>query len=912
MKVKLGSTTRLQNSSSIHNKMSGGAMSGFGRFSNGRAALLALASTGLVGIAVPALGQDATWLANPGTADYNTAANWAPATVPVGTALFGSSNTTALTLSADTTVGGWTFSPGASNYVLDNHNFLQTLTFSGAGISVQGGSATITNSGFRSSIAFNGSSSAGGATITNTANGITIGFNDSSTAGSATITNSFSSTISFANSSTAGSAAITNGGGFDFLDASTAGSATIINNNGLQFADTSTGGSATIINNGSLEFANFATGGNAAITNGASSVTDFSDSTGPNNDHKLSAGSINGAGLFSLGQNELTVGGNNLSTNVTGVIADGGAVGGTGASLVKVGTGTMTLSAINTYTGATTVNGGTLAVNGDITSASGVIVNAGGTLGGIGTVGNTNVNGGTLAPGNSIGTLTVSGSLTMTAASTYLVQISGASSDMTVVTGIANLAGKVTVDPLARISATTTYTIMIAGTVNGTFDTAGVLAGNSFARNARVSYVGNEVFLTVDPGLLSPNLPANANINQKNVAAGIDNALLAGANMPAGFNALFALTGSGLATALTQVSGETATGSQQSTFNAMNLFMGVMTDPFIAGRGDGATAGGNATGYADEQALAYAARKRSPNDALAAIYTKAPAAVPFQQRWSVWAAGFGGSQKTDGNSIAGSNNTSSSLYGTAVGADYRISRDTLVGFALAGGGTNFSVVNGGGGRSDLFQAGAFVRHTVGAAYLSGALAYGWQDITTDRTITIAGIDRLRAQFNANAWSGRVESGYRFVVPVIGGIGFTPYAAGQFTTFDLPAYAEGVVSGANTFALAYNAKSVTDTRSELGLRADKSFAMQSAMLTLRGRVAWAHDFNPERGIGATFQTLPGASFFVNGAAQASESALVTASAETRWMNGWSTAATFEGEFSSMTRSYAGKGVVRYAW
>ncbi|MBR1243845.1 autotransporter outer membrane beta-barrel domain-containing protein, partial [Bradyrhizobium sp. AUGA SZCCT0274] len=80
----------------------------------------------------------------------------------------------------------------------------------------------------------------------------------------------------------------------------------------------------------------------------------------------------------------------------------------------------------------------------------------------------------------------------------------------------------------------------------------------------------------------------------------------------------------------------------------------------------------------------------------------------------------------------------------------------------------------------------------------------------------------------------------------------------------------------------------------------------------GRVAWAHDFNPDRGIGATFQTLPGASFFVNGAAQAANSALVTASAETKWMNGWSTAATFEGEFSNVTRSYAGKGVVRYAW
>jgi hypothetical protein len=33
---------------------------------------------------------------------------------------------------------------------------------------------------------------------------------------------------------------------------------------------------------------------------------------------------------------------------------------------------------------------------------------------------------------------------------------------------------------------------------------------------------------------------------------------------------------------------------------------------------------------------------------------------------------------------------------------------------------------------------------------------------------------------------------------------------------------------------------------------------------------------------------------------------------KWINGWSTAATFEGEFSSVTRSYAGKGVARYSW
>ena len=137
-------------------------------------------------------------------------------------------------------------------------------------------------------------------------------------------------------------------------------------------------------------------------------------------------------------------------------------------------------------------------------------------------------------------------------------------------------------------------------------------------------------------------------------------------------------------------------------------------------------------------------------------------------------------------------------------------------------------------------------------------------------------------------------------------------AGQFTTFDLPAYAEQAMVGSNAFALAYGSNIVTATRNELGLRSDESFAMTDGIFTLRGRAAWAHDSNTDRGIGATFQTLRGASFVVNGAAQAHDAALVTASAEKKWLNGWSAAATFEDEFSRVTNSYAGKGVVRYAW
>jgi uncharacterized protein with beta-barrel porin domain len=144
------------------------------------------------------------------------------------------------------------------------------------------------------------------------------------------------------------------------------------------------------------------------------------------------------------------------------------------------------------------------------------------------------------------------------------------------------------------------------------------------------------------------------------------------------------------------------------------------------------------------------------------------------------------------------------------------------------------------------------------------------------------------------------------------MGVTPYAAAQFTTYSLPAYAEQALAGAGTFALNYAAKDVTASRTELGVRTDRSYAMPDAILTLRGRLAWAHDFDTDRNISAVFQTLPGASFVVNGAAQAHDSVLTTLSAEMKWLNGFSLAATFEGEFSDVTSSYAGKGVVRYVW
>lgn len=768
------------------------------------------------------------------------------------------------------------------------------------------------------STVFANTSTAGSATIVNNNGGVV--FADQSTAGNATITNRNGGGVIFESQSTAGSATITNNnGGFVEVgvlpgDTATAGNATIINNSGgqTQFGDLSTAGNATIITNsgGGVDFFDNSTGGTAQfITNGTGFV-DFSGSLGPNGDGRITAGSIAGSGFYYIGAgNTLVVGGNNLSTTVSGVIADtcGCGPGGPG-SLEKTGSGTLTLSGANTYTGTTTVTGGVLDVEGSIATSSLVTVNANGALAGAGTVGNTTIaSGGIFTPGNATpgSAMIVAGNLAFQSGALYLVQLNSTTSTSANVTGTATLAGTVGASIATGSTVMKQYTILTAtGGVSGTFSGAAITGSN---------FLGT---LSYDPTHAYLNLVANfggtsgLNVNQRNVGNALSNFFNANGGIASAFASLSP-------NGLTQASAELATGSQQATFNAMNLFMGMLTDLSVTGRGDGTAAGSSATAFAEEGASAYAASPtNAARNAFASIPTKAVPlrSDPFAQRWSVWGASYGGGSTTDGNAVLGSNSVTAHAYGVVAGADYRILPSTVAGFALAGGGTNFSVSNSGTGRSDLFQAGAFVRHDMGAAYLSGALGYGWQDVTTNRTVTAAGAGQLRAEFNANAFSGRLEGGYRFATPTFlgGSLGVTPYAAAQFTTFDLPSYAEQVLSGSGALALSYGARDVTDSRSEIGVRTDRSFALQNAILILSGRLAWAHDFDPDRAISAVFQTLPGASFVVNGAAQAHESALTTASAEMKWANGWSAAATFEGEFSSVTQSYAGKGVLRYSW
>jgi len=793
---------------------------------------------------------DATWLTNPGSGTYAAGSNWSGGSVPDGTASFGASTITNLSILSSQSVGGWTFSAAAGNYVITVDGEV-ALRFLGTGIVVNGGSVVLNIN--VSGVRFGNTSTAGTATIN--VNNASLSFTQSATAGNAVINSDSSSEISFKNTSTAGSASISNTGTVNFENASTAGNSTIVNSGAglISFADNSSGGTARFINNAEIDLSN-----SMALS--------------------VSMGSIEGSGTIYLGSTNLEVGGNNLSTTYAGVLRDGGSGEGSGGSLTKVGTGTLVLTGASTYTGATLVAGGVLDVEGSLNGSASTTVQSGAVLMGAGSIVSPSVavdSGGTLAPGNgSAGTaLTIGGSLAFASGAFYLVQVSPSAASSTIVTGTADLGGatvKAVFAPGSYVSRT--YTILsAAGGVSGTFASL-VNTGLPSNVQSSLSYDASNVYLNL---ALDFAIAPDLNVNQRNVGNGLTNSFNRNGRIPGVYAALSA-------GGLTQASGELATRVQQTAFEAMGQFVGLLADRSVPD-------------------CAVPERRGKPRPCLEAA------------RWSVWASGFGGTQESNGNAALGSHDATSRVFGTAVGADYRVSADTLAGFALAGGGTNFGVSGLGSGRSDLFQAGAHLRHVRGPAYVSAALAYGWQDVTTDRTVTIAGSDRLRAEFNANAWSGRVEAGYRFVAQWMNsGIGLTPYAAGQFTTIALPGYAESVLSGSNAFALAYGSKSVTDPRTELGLRADKVVAATDGVLTLRGRLAWAHDFNPNRTIAATFQALPDAGFVVNGAAQAADSALLTAALEKRWPSGWSAAATLDGEFSNVTRAYTGKGVVRYAW
>src|SRR6516225_4392019 len=332
-----------------------------------------------------------------------------------------------------------------------------------------------------------------------------------------------------------------------------AGGLTKLGSGALTLLGSSSYTGATAVNAGTLRAgaANaFAPG--SAFTVAAGAALDL-------NGFNQSIGSLAGAGSVTVGAATLTTGSDNTSTTFSGTIS------GTGG-LTKIGAGALTLTGVSSYTGATAVNGGTL------------------------------------SPGNSIGTLTVNGSLVMTAAAAYIVEVSPSNADRTNVGGTATLGGTVQAAFASGGYVTRAYTILsAAGGLNGT--TFNALTTSNLPANftTSLSYTATDVILnlTAALGALTPlGAPSTCafSINQCNVANAINAFFNNGGALPGAFANLFGLTGVNLGNALTLLSGEAATGAQQGAFQLTNQFLGVMLDPFVDGRNSIAGAGGPTLG----------------------------------------------------------------------------------------------------------------------------------------------------------------------------------------------------------------------------------------------------------------------------------------------------------------------------
>jgi autotransporter-associated beta strand protein len=156
----------------------------------------------------------------------------------------------------------------------------------------------------------------------------------------------------------------------------------------------------------------------------------------------------------------------NGSFSVAGVISDGSAA----TSVKKDGNGSMTLGAVNTYSGSTIVTGGALDVNGTI--GSGTVTISGGILGGTGIInGQVNVgSGGTFSPGAPLGTLTINSNLTL-AGNTFVEvnKTTGARDQVAGLTGL-TYGGTLTVSNVSgTLAPSDSFQIFPATTFTGNF-----------------------------------------------------------------------------------------------------------------------------------------------------------------------------------------------------------------------------------------------------------------------------------------------------------------------------------------------------------------------------------------------------------------------------------------------------------
>jgi outer membrane autotransporter protein len=599
----------------------------------------------------------------------------------------------------------------------------------------------------------------------------------------------------------------------------------------------------------------------------------------------------------------------------TGSVLVGKVRGGTGTNaLVLQGTGSedigkfltfqtlamqgtdWSLTGSGAFTTSTQVQGGFLHINGQLTSPA-VSVLAGGTLGGDGTVvGALAVaSGGTVAPGNSIGTLHVTGPVSFAAGSIYQVELNDAGqNDKLLATGTATLSGG-TVQVLAaagNYGLTNKYTILTAnGGVNGTF--AGATTSLAFF-SPTLTYDANDVFLT-----LTRDTSAFASIAQTPNQHAVAGALDASAFGSALVQAVLPLSAPQALQAFDALSGEIHASAGALMFEDSGYLrqavLGRLRSASFAGGGaerDSADMAGLAFGG---PMLAYAATPAFP--------IKAPKKLPSGiegRDVTFWMQDFGAWGRIDGDGNAAQ--AKRSLGGFFTGVDAKAGNGARAGLVAGYSRSDIQVgARASSAAIDSFHIGAYAGTALGALNLRSGAAVTWHDIATSRTIAFAGFaDQASASYHGSTTQIFGELGYgmsygRLAAEPFASFAFVHLATDAFTELGGPAALAGAQSQADIGYSTVGARGATNQTLPNGM-----------LLTPRATLAWQHAFGPLTPAATLTFLSTAASFMVAGVPLAPDSALVDAGFDLRLFPHATIGVSYTGQVAEHAQDHALKG------
>ncbi|WP_411883674.1 autotransporter domain-containing protein [Polaromonas sp. YR568] len=566
---------------------------------------------------------------------------------------------------------------------------------------------------------------------------------------------------------------------------------------------------------------------------------------------------VNGADLTLATSMVLGAGGGTFDTNGNTATVSG-VISGTGG-LTKAGAGTLVLSGANTYSGGTAVNAGTLAVNGSL--AGGVTVNAGGTLGGTGAI-NGAVNaasGGVLAPGNSIGTLTVSGNVTFAPGSIYRVEVDAAgNADRINVTGAPGTAvingGTVDVQAGAgNYQASTQYTILNArGGVTGRFAAA---TSNLAFLTPSLAYDANNVFL-----LLRRNDLGFAD------AAGTPNQRSAAGALQAGSGSVGDMVA--VTNAITGLSVPQAQAAFDAIGGASLVALRRAGEVFAGGFGLqlNRRLGVVASGDAARQAVAFgsplllAANDWQADGRRVAQAGMGGALDGAQQQPGArgfWLRGYGAGSNTDSDGNAAANTLRGS--GLSAGVDAEVSEGLVLGAALTSGTSRVSFDGTADtGRSRGNALGIYGSYATGRWAFKGLASLAWNANHMDRAVVVGPLARTASSdFDSRSQSVYAEATYD--LPKAGYL-LQPLAALSYVRTKTDGFTE---TGAGALNLQVAGQTTTSTRTLLGAKT----VHEVGSVKVEPRLLWAHEFgNVNAPLAANLTGAPAVgSFQVSGVA-----------------------------------------------